>query len=707
VLHSPHSNQVLSRGVPLPTSTRFRFDAFELDPASGELRKAGRLLKLQPQPFRVLALLIEHADQLVSREEIQRCLWQDSTFVDFEHGINFSINQIRAALGDSAAKPRYVETLPRRGYRFIAPLKELSNQPAERTAIPPKEEADLSSPEGRRTANRFIAGAVLLFGLVVAGWYLHRPLPALRISEYTQITHDGQAKYLRGTDGSRLFLNKLQSEEIEQVATTGGVVLPAPVDIELPWLEDVSPDGTTFLVASDINGGSTWTEHPLWSVPILGGRRRYLAEGIAATWSRDGELVAYSTKDGDIWLIRNDGTQSRKLASVGGKVDFIRWSPDGRAIRFVKDYKLWEISSDGSNLRQFLPEWPSTLELCCGRWAADGRFFFVSDGQIWVLDERRGLLRSSSRLPVQLTSGPIRWHMPIPGPDGKKIFASGFVPRGELVRYDLKSKTFKLFLSGVSAEYVSFSKDGKFLLYVSYPEGILWKANRDGSGPVQLTEPPIYPRSPKWSPDGSQIAFTAQARNDQNVEAYIVSSQGGRPRRLLSEDPRMETDPDFSSDGRKIAFSTSQETGRDPKSVIRILDLVSHEVTTLPSSIGMFAPHWSPDGRFIFGVAFERSSLKIFDIAAHRWSVLHTGLADFPEWSADSRYIYFMNWQSNPGVFRVPVTGGAPELMVDLKETHYTGYFNRWMGLDPTDAPLMTRDIGSSDIYALTLEQEK
>ena len=117
-------NQVSSRGVPLPTSTRFRFDAFELDPASGELRKAGRLLKLQPQPCRVLALLIEHADQLVSREEIQRCLWQDSTFVDFEHGINFSINQIRAALGDSAAKPRYVETLPRRGYRFVGKLEQ-------------------------------------------------------------------------------------------------------------------------------------------------------------------------------------------------------------------------------------------------------------------------------------------------------------------------------------------------------------------------------------------------------------------------------------------------------------------------------------------------------------------------------------------------------------------------------------------------------
>ncbi len=104
--------------------TRFRISEFELDAATGELRKAGALVKLQPQPFRVLLLLVERAGQLVTREEIQRCLWKDSTFVDFEHGINFSINQIRVALEDDAEKPRYVETLPRRGYRFIGEVEE-------------------------------------------------------------------------------------------------------------------------------------------------------------------------------------------------------------------------------------------------------------------------------------------------------------------------------------------------------------------------------------------------------------------------------------------------------------------------------------------------------------------------------------------------------------------------------------------------------
>src|ERR1700687_2357852 len=109
--------------VASPAPTRFRFDGFELDATTGELRKGDVLLKLQPQPFRVLLLLVERASQLVTREEIQRCLWKDSTFVDFQHGINFSINQIRGALADDAENPRYVETLPRRGYRFIAEVK--------------------------------------------------------------------------------------------------------------------------------------------------------------------------------------------------------------------------------------------------------------------------------------------------------------------------------------------------------------------------------------------------------------------------------------------------------------------------------------------------------------------------------------------------------------------------------------------------------
>jgi eukaryotic-like serine/threonine-protein kinase len=180
--------------LPAQPSRVIRFGAFELDAAKGELRKAGVSLKIHPQPFRVLLLLAEHPGQIVTREEIQRSLWGDNTFVDFERGINFCINQIRVALGDDAEKPRYVETLPRRGYRFIAPAntvvapeveEHVSERPAEGLSpvqIPPEEVRALLSPtavpaspsSARLAWKHTYLSAVLLTSaitLVAAGMY--------------------------------------------------------------------------------------------------------------------------------------------------------------------------------------------------------------------------------------------------------------------------------------------------------------------------------------------------------------------------------------------------------------------------------------------------------------------------------------------------------------------------------------------------------
>jgi DNA-binding winged helix-turn-helix (wHTH) protein len=100
-----------------------RFGVFELDPKSGELRKNGALVKLQPQPFKVLALLASRPRQVITREEIREQIWGSERFVDFERGLNFCVKQIRAALGDDAERPRYIETLPKRGYRFLASVE--------------------------------------------------------------------------------------------------------------------------------------------------------------------------------------------------------------------------------------------------------------------------------------------------------------------------------------------------------------------------------------------------------------------------------------------------------------------------------------------------------------------------------------------------------------------------------------------------------
>jgi eukaryotic-like serine/threonine-protein kinase len=185
--------------------TRFRISEFELDAATGELRKAGALVKLQPQPFRVLLLLVERAGQLVTREEIQCCLWKDSTFVDFEHGINFSINQIRVALEDDAEKPRYVETLPRRGYRFIGEVEESGtpNQStvsaADRVENVPVLNGSLEASAETAVKRRWLASAawMALAGAFAGGAYftLHRA-PVLTekdtvvLADFTNTTGD-------------------------------------------------------------------------------------------------------------------------------------------------------------------------------------------------------------------------------------------------------------------------------------------------------------------------------------------------------------------------------------------------------------------------------------------------------------------------------------------------------------------------------------
>jgi eukaryotic-like serine/threonine-protein kinase len=256
--------------------------------------------------------------------------------------------------------------------------------------------------------------------------------------------------------------------------------------------------------------------------------------------------------------------------------------------------------------------------------------------------------------PVQLTTGPINWSPPIPGKDGKTVFSAGITLRGELSRFDPQTKQFQPFLGGISAEFVSLSPDGQFVAYVTFPEGILWKANRDGSNRMQLSEPPMYVFMPRWSPDGTQILFSDISSDS---EIYIVSAQGGNPRKLLPEGSGKQSDPDWSPDGHKVVFGTSWG-GQDPKSVIRIFDLDSQKISTLPGSSGMTDPRWSPDGRSIEANSFDLLTINIFDFGTQRWLGLPPKIRmNFPEWSKDSHFIYFIHPQDDPAVYRMRVEG--------------------------------------------------
>jgi eukaryotic-like serine/threonine-protein kinase len=548
--------------------------------------------------------------------------------------------------------------------------------------------------------------AVLSVLLLAAIGYIviarQRAAPALRISDYAQITNDGRLKTLAGTDGSRLYFNLDPSQPPAEIAIAGGDVVPLKVPIPSAVLEGVSPDGSTFLVGSESVGQTSG--YPLWSVGILGGAPRSLADSVtASTWSPDGASVAYATPNGDIYEEKSNGADPHKIASVGGRMEWLAWSPDGATLRFSTNGKLRQISADGSNLRELLPNWPATADPCCGSWSPSGNtFYFLSAGQLWAFDERPGLFGKRSTEPVQLTSGPLAWATLVPGKDGKKIFATGLTRRGELTRFDAQSKQFQPYLGGISADLLSFSKDGAHVVYVSYPDGSMWRADRDGSNRVELADPPLNPMLPSWSPDGKQIVFVGLTQKENEYQSYIVSSQGGAIRRLLPRNGGPQTDPNWSPDGKKIVYSTSRLGGRDTKSLIRVLDMPTGEVITLPGSEGMFSPRWSPDGKYISASTFDQLSINLFELATQKWTVLHKGIIAFPAWSADSRFMYYLSYVEDPGVFRVRIATGEVERVLSLMNVPYTGTLGSWMALDPTDAPLMLRDTGTNDIYALT-----
>jgi Tol biopolymer transport system component len=189
-------------------------------------------------------------------------------------------------------------------------------------------------------------------------------------------------------------------------------------------------------------------------------------------------------------------------------------------------------------------------------------------------------------------------------------------------------------------------------------------------------------------------------------EAYIVPTQGGSPKRILPDDPNPESDPGWSPDGSKIIFGMNTVGNTDKKGEIHILDTASHQVTKLVGSEGKFSPHWSPDGQSIEAASLDINTLYLFDTRTQRWSTIYNGVVGYLSWSSDSRYLYLDRYSGDAAILRIPAQGGKAEVIVDLKEFHQTGTLSIWMGLDPTDAPLMLRDEGTDDVYALSLERK-
>jgi Tol biopolymer transport system component len=296
--------------------------------------------------------------------------------------------------------------------------------------------------------------------------------------------------------------------------------------------------------------------------------------------------------------------------------------------------------------------------------------------------------------------------------DHRNLYVCGFRPHGELVRYDIKSGLYAPFLGGISAEFVSFSPDGQWVAYVTYPEGILWRSKADGSERLQLTVPPGYPINPRWSTDNKTIYYSAEFGLQDKL--FQVSVEGGEPRAMLPEDKDSLSDPDPSPDGRKLVFAKAPLKNFPPKpdTSIYVLDRDTGQVSRLPGSEGMFSPRWSPDGRYIASAAWDSKKMFLYDLKTQHWAEVDR--ADNMGWqlfSHDGHSLYYIC--NSSGIASGIVTAGICRLRLSDRHIdqfplkNFPGTGHTWgvaLSLGPDDMPLLLRNSTTYDIYALELE---
>jgi Tol biopolymer transport system component len=554
----------------------------------------------------------------------------------------------------------------------------------------------------------------LIAGLV---WWMRRPLPPPRITGSKQITSDALPKFALVTDGNRIYFNENPPGRliISQVASGGGQAIPIEGTPGSPAVSDISADGSELL----LNFSGPLLDQPLMAMPLPAGSPRRLGDimGHDGTWTPSGKLVF--GKGNDLYVAEHDGSNAKKLVTAPDIPTSIRVSPDESRIRFAVQNALnnvsalWEIRMDGGGMHPLLPGWNQPAAECCGTWSADGNYYFfqsLREGvfNIWVMSGGANGWRKVSQQPVQLTTGPLLFGNPLPSRDGKRVFVIGVQPRAELVRYDAKSGDFVPYLGGISAGNVEFSRDGKLIVYTSYPEGTLWRSRADGSEKLQLTYPPMQAALVHWSPDGKQIAFSATTPG-KPWKVYLMSSDGGSPQAVTSDDA-METDPSWSGDGRTLAFA-HYNVLHPEQTWIELFDVGTRALSKLPGSMGIFAPRWSPSGRYIVAItAGGNDKLMLYDVKSEKWRQIKSEIRSFGylTWSADSNYVYFDTFLSGAnGFYRVRISDDKFEKIADMSRLRqYRDQFGpgSWTGLGLGDVPILPRDISTQEIYSFDLE---
>ena len=657
------------------------FGTFEVDLRAGELRRNGAKIRLQEQPFQVLAMLLERPGEIVTREELRSRLWAADTFVDFDHGLNAAVKRLRDALGDSAENPRFVETVARRGYRFIAPMSGAAREIA-------------PIPHAGRYWRIAVAGAILLLVGTAAGWRAgHHSAASVRFAERrltgnpendpvmsAAISPDG--KYLAFADRTGIFLRAVGTGE------THPVTMP---DDAKAYFVNWFPDGSHVLVTRT---SSTAEKPSLWSVSIFGGTPRKLMEAAErGAVSPDGSQIAFVRGDyghEEIWQMQSDGEHAHKIfGQPGDNCEAVVWSPDGQRLAFVRAlYRHgWEEADVALGIYD-LASGKTNYVLSSSRlkgalaWTPGGRLIYSlgelppnqNDSNLWAISvDARG--NQAWGQPVRLTSGPDSKMRASVSADGKRLTFLRWAESPSIYVSQVEAGGSRLgLLQRLSLDErrnfpYTWTPDGKSVIFTSDRDGVfhLFRQGIDQPAPDLLIGGDQSVMLARLSADSSAILYTLSPTSydaDRRVRLMRIPLYGGTPQLVLAETginnfqcarwPSTVCVFSAFSANRLDLFTFDPATGKkDPLTRIEGPEWYLHNWTLAPdgSTLALSKKHRFPGP----------ADIRLFPVAAGKERILRlkawTGISSL-DWAADGRSIWVS--ASSP-------TGTQTLLIVDLQ----------------------------------------
>jgi Tol biopolymer transport system component/DNA-binding winged helix-turn-helix (wHTH) protein len=606
-----------------------RFGIFEADLQTGELYKNGIKVPLQGQPFQVCSLLLEHAGELVTREELRQRVWPEDTFVDFEQALNTAIAKIRLALGDEADNPRFVQTLPRRGYRFIAPVEE----PASRAPSPSPPKTLVERFRARWISIGVGAALFALLSGIGIWWFAgnraEAPLPPVDVEPLAGLpgyesepafSPDGNqvAFVFHGEDNGGIYTTMVGGERALRLTSNSGGYCPR-------W----SPDGRQVAFSRSAREGVD-----IYVIPSLGGTEHQLLpsppeehriarmpnwrlSGRCFDWSPNGKIVAFSDSQPDkihAWislLSVVDSTTRRLTTPPSQNLDYgPAFSPDGSSVAFVRGIvagvveDLYVVPTAGG-----VPK----------RLTFDNAWIFgppawTPDGRDIVFSSMRGGLASLWRVstsggtPRRVPGVGVIAAFPSISPRGNQLVYQQLHFTNNFWRLNLKDEkhiegppTLAISETAQNPGRAQFSPDGKRIAFESDRLGYaeIWACNSDGSNCGQLTSLRGTAGAVRWSPDGRYIAF--EFRPKEHSELYLLEIARGVPRLLATLPGADNGGPSWSRDGKWIYFYSDR--GGGPFQLWK-MQLTGGPPVQITKNGGVFGAE-SADGRFLYYSKFD------------------------------------------------------------------------------------------------------